>query len=102
MYLLFLALYTISIHNKGKEYILEENRANNLINAVFDQLQKDKSYFYYDLYNLSEIYVEELYCPYLAFIRVEGLKDILNNIYVNLNKFMEKEKKNNIRNKNRI
>ena len=90
-YLIFLTLYTISIHNKGKEYILEDNRAIKMINAIFSQVQNDERFFYYDLYNLSEIYVEELYCPYVALIRVEGLRDIVNCFYENLNNFMKKE-----------
>ena len=90
-YLVFLALYTISIHNKGKEYLLEDNRSIKMINAVFEKVKNDERYLYYDLYNLSEIYIEELFCPYVALIHVEGLKDIVNTFYDNLNDYMEKE-----------
>ena len=90
-YLVFLTLYTISIHNKGKEYLLEDNRSIKMINAIFEKVKNDDRYLYYDLYNLSEIYIEELFCPYVALIHVEGLKDIVNAFYDNLNDYMEKE-----------
>lgn len=90
-YLVFLSLYTISIHNKGKEYLLEDNRSIKMINAIFEKVKNDERYLYYDLYNLSEIYIEELFCPYVALIHVEGLKDIVNTFYNNLNDYMEKE-----------
>ena len=92
-YLIFLELYTITIHNKGKSYILENNRAINLTNALFSRIQEDENYFYYDLNDLTEIYAEELYSPYAALIRVEGIKEIIKNFYINLNSFMEKTKK---------
>ena len=92
-YLIFLMLYTISIHNKGKDFLIEENRVINLTNALFSKIQNDEDFFYYDSSELNEIYVEELYSPYAALIRVEGLKDIVNNFYANLNNFMEKVKK---------
>ena len=93
-YLIFLALYTISIHNKGKAFILENNRVINLTNSLFAKIQSDENYFYYDLNDLTEIYAEELYSPYAALIRVDGIKEIIKNFYVNLNNFMEKTKKN--------
>ena len=90
-YLVFLTFYTISIHNKGKEYLLEGNRSIKMINSIFEKVKNDERYLYYDLYNLSEIYLEELFCPYVALIHVEGLKDIVNAFYDNLNDYMEKE-----------
>ena len=56
-YLLFFVLYTITIHNKGKSYILENNRAINLINALFSRIQEDENYFYYNLNDLKEILI---------------------------------------------
>ena len=91
---MFLTLYTISIHNKGKEYLLEDNRSIKMINAIFEKVKNDERYFYYDLYNLSEIYIEELFSPYVALIHVDGLKDRVNTFYDHLYDYMEKEIKN--------
>ena len=92
-YLVFLTLYTVSIHNKGKEFLLKDNIGINLTNNLFAQVMNNENFFFYDLNDLTGIYVEELYSPYTALIRIEGLKSIVNNFYLNLNGFMEKTKK---------
>ena len=51
-YLLFFAMYSISTYDKGREYIIENNRGINMINNIFNKIKKDQDYFYYKLYYL--------------------------------------------------
>ena len=94
MHLLFLMLYTICIHNEGKQYI--KNNITNLkylFENVFNKLDKDENYFYYNLFILKDLNKYELYSPFHALIHMDGINDLIEIIFENLEKFEEKIKK---------
>ena len=89
--LLFLMLNSISVHEKGKEYLIEKDCAINLINRVFEIISKDDSFFYYELYDTNEI-TSVKFSHFADFLKKQGdgIKNIITNFYINLNSFMEK------------
>ena len=86
-YLILYTIYTISIHDKGKEYILEKNNGINLINSVINKIKKDEEYFYYQLYLLKDTTLD-VYSIWVALIEKDGMTDIINCYYDNYISFL--------------
>ena len=91
-YLIYFAIYTISIHDKGKKFILENNNGINMINGVFNAIKKDEGYFYYKLYFLDDQNYDECNL-WKNNIQNESMKDIINCFYDNYISFLNKIKK---------
>ena len=81
-YLILYTIYSISIHDKGKEYILKKNNGIKLLNSVFNKIKFDEEYFYYKLYLLKETSLE-VYLIWTTLIEKEGMNDIINCYYDN-------------------
>ena len=93
VHLIFLLLYTICIHNEGKTYIKNNiEKIKILFENMFETLDKNKNYFYYNLFSLKDVNKCELYSPYNALIHVEGISEIINIIFSEFKKYMEKIK----------
>ena len=93
IHLLFLMLYTICIHNDGKKYIKDNNeKMKNLFENIFEKLQKNDNFFYYNLFILKDLNKYELYSPYHALIHMEGINELIQIIFENLKKYIEKIK----------
>ena len=86
-YLILYTLYSISIHDKGKEFLLENNNAINLINSAFNKIRNDEVYFYYKLYLLPETTLDE-YSLWLDLIEKERMNDIINCYFDNYFSFL--------------
>ena len=87
-YLILFAIYSISIHNKGKEYLLENKNCINMINAVFAQIKKDPEYFYYKLYFLDNSILNEI-SLWISLLKNKDLVDIINCFLDNYNSFLD-------------
>ena len=93
IHLLFLMLYTICIHNDGKQYIKDNiNKLRILFENTFNKLNNDENYFYYNLFILKDLNKYELYSPFHALIHLEGINELIEIIFENLKKFGEKIK----------
>ena len=87
-YLIFFAIYVISIHEKGKEFISENNNGINMINAAFNQVKKDEGYFYYEFYFLDDLIFDE-FTLWINIIKNKSLCNIVNCFYDNFISFLE-------------
>ena len=97
--LIFLMLYTICIHNEGKAYIKNNiDKIKKLFGKIFEKIENDENYFYYNLFILKDLTKNELYSPYNALIHIDGIADVIQIIFQNVKNFMEKLKneENNI------
>ena len=93
VHLIFLMLYTICIHNDGKTYVKNNiAKIKMLFENMFEKLDKNKNYFYYNLFVLKDLNKYELYSPYNAFLHLDGISEIINIIFSELKKFMDKIK----------
>ena len=90
-YLIIFAIYTVSIHNKGKEFLLEKKYCINMINSVFNKMKKDDEYFYYKLYSIDEIITQE-YFVWVNLIKNEEIFVIVDCLFDNFNSFLDKIK----------
>ena len=90
MNLVFFMLYIICIHNDGKEYIKNNlEKIKILFENIFEKLNKNENYFFYNLFVLKDINKYELFSPCSAFIHLEGISEIIKIIFSELKKFME-------------
>ena len=100
IHLLFLMLYTICIHNDGKSYIKKIiNNIKTLFEKVFEKIQNNENYFYYNLFILKDLNKYELYSPFHALIHLEGLNELIQIIFDYFKIFQDKIK-NEIENLN--
>ena len=91
IHLLFLMLYTISIHNDGKKYIKEKiDKLKSLFEKVFEKKENDENFFYYNLFILKDLNKYELYSPFHALIHMEGINELIQIIFENIKKFEDK------------
>ena len=91
--LLFYMLYTICIHNEGKKCIMDNiSKLKILFENVFEKLKNDEKYFYYKLFVLKDLNKYELYSPYHALIHMDGITELIQIIFQNLKKYIEKFK----------
>ena len=89
--LIYLLLYTISIHNEGKTYIKNNlEKLRNLFAKIFEKIENDENYFYYNLFVLKDLSKNELYSPFNALIHTEGISELIQIIFENVKSFMEK------------
>ena len=86
-YIIFFAIYVISIHEKGVEFILENNKGINMINAVFNKIKKDEGYFYGIDY-LEDLIIDE-FSLWINIIKNKSLCDVINCFYDNFISFLE-------------
>ena len=92
-HLIFLLLYTISIHNDGKTYLKNNiEKIRTLFDNIFNKIMNNENYFYYNLFVLRDLNKYELYSPYNAFIHTEGISEIIKIIFDYLKIFIEKIK----------
>ena len=55
-------LYTVCIHNEGKNYIKNNiDKIRTLFIKIFDKIENDDNYFYYNLFILKDLTKNELY-----------------------------------------
>ena len=93
LHLLFLMLYTICIHNDGKAHLKKNiEKIEILFKTIFEKIEKNSNYFYYNLFVLKDLNKYELYSPLNALIHTEGISEIIKIIFDNLQKFIEKIK----------
>jgi hypothetical protein len=91
--LVFLMLYTICIHNEGKSYIKNNiEKIKKLFGNIFDKVQNDDNYFYYNLFILKDLTKNELYSPYNALIHIDGIADVIQVIFENVKQYLERLK----------
>ena len=80
--LIYLLLYTISIHNEGKSYIKNNlEKLKILFAKIFEKIENDENYFYYNLFVLKDLSKNELYSPFNALIHTEGISELIQIIY---------------------
>ena len=96
--LVYLLLYTICIHNEGKAYINNNiEKIRNLLGKIFEKIENDDNYFYYNLYVLKDLSKNELYSPYNALVHTDGISEVIKIIFEKVKSYMEnlkdKEKK---------
>ena len=92
-YLLFFAMYSISTYDKGREYIIENNRGINMINNIFNKIKKDQDYFYYKLYYLEDMTMDE-FSLWVGLLNNNEMKNIINcffDNYISLLNIVKKE-----------
>ena len=93
IHLVFLMLYTICIHNDGKKYIKDNNeKIKMLFQNIFEKIETNEKYFYYNLFILKDLNKYELYSPYHALIHMEGINELIQVIFENLQKYIDKFK----------
>ena len=89
--LVYLMLYTISIHNEGKIYIKNNlEKIKIFFQKIFEKIENDDNYFYYNLFLLKDISKNELYSPYNALVHTEGIPEVIQIIFENVKSFMNK------------
>ena len=93
MQLLFLLLYTICIHNDGKKYIKDNIlKIKAFFEKVFEKLENDENYFYYNLFILKDLNKYELYSPFHALIHMDGVTEMIQIIFEHIKNFLVKIK----------
>ena len=90
--LLFQMYYGICLHEEGKKYLLKDDSSIKILDKVFEQLISDESYLHLNLFNVSYILEGELYSPYIAFLRIEGVNSIIESFFDRVKKLMQKVK----------
>ena len=100
IHLIFLMFYTICIHNEGKAYLKNNiEKIKIFFEKIFEKIENNENYFYYNLFVLKDLHKYELYSPYNALLHIDGINEIINIIFQNLKKYMEKVKEelNNVK-----
>ena len=93
MHIVFLMLYTICIHNDGKQYIKNNiEKIKILFENVFNKLKNEEKYFYYNLFILRDLNKYELYSPFHALIHMEGVTELIQIIFESFKDFINKVK----------
>ena len=89
MHIVFLMLYTICIHSDGKQYIKDNiERIKTLFKKIFNKLQNEEKYFYYNLFILRDLNKYELYSPFHALIHLEGISELIQIIFDSFKSFI--------------
>ena len=87
----YLMFYTICIHNEGKTYVKNNlEKVRNLFGTIFEKIENDNNYFYYNLYVLKDLSKNELYSPYNALVHTDGIAEAIQIIFENVKTYMQK------------